>query len=142
MSGFVIVKGATTWWPVRWNVPVDGGGVQEVGFEMRFKRLGITAFNGLQKQPGDEVTPEFAEQIATDWRGITDDAGRPVPFDGHGRAAMFDVPFVPGAIYQAWQNCFTATPETRLGNSEASPAAGPAATPAPATADPAAMPTS
>lgn len=122
---FVIVKGATTWWPVKWNVPVDGGGVQEVGFEIRFKRIGIDEFQALAKQASAMVDETFLTAVATDWRGITDDAGRPVPFDAAGRTAMLDVPFVPTAIANAWQRFFMAVPETRLGNSDPSPAAGP-----------------
>jgi hypothetical protein len=124
---FVIVKGATTWWPVKWNVPVDGGGVTEVGFEMRFKRIGIAEFQALLAEAQAGVDDSFLTKIATDWRGITDDADRPVLFDAEGRAAMLDVPFVPTAIAVAWQNCFAAVPETRLGNSAPSPDAGPAA---------------
>lgn len=120
---FIIVKNATTWWPVRWNVPVDGGGVTEVGFDMRFKRLGIAAFTALLEK---EVDDSFLTEIATDWRGIADDAGRAVAFDADGRAAMLDVAFVPMAIAAAWQNCFAAAVETRQGNSEPSPADGPA----------------
>lgn len=127
MSGFVIVKNATTWWPVKWNVPVDGGGVMEVGFEMRFRRIGRAAFTELAARAAENIDGDFLTDIATDWRGITDDAGRPVPFDDDGRAAMLDVPFVPLAIATAFQNCFLAVPETRLGNSGPSPDAGPAA---------------
>jgi hypothetical protein len=124
---FIITKGATTWWPVKWNVPVDGGGVVEVGFEMRFKRIGIAEFQALLAEAQAGVDADFLTKVATDWRGITDDAGRAVPFDAEGRAAMLDVPFVPAAMGTAWQNFFAAVPETRLGNSAPSPDAGPAA---------------
>jgi hypothetical protein len=122
VSAFVIVKGATVWWPVRFPVPLDGGGASEAGFEMRFRRLGIAEFQALLERTVDD---SLLTEIATDWRGITDDAGREVPFDAAGRAAMLDVPHVPAAIARAWQNCLAAVPETRLGNFGPSPGAGP-----------------
>jgi hypothetical protein len=130
MSNFRFVKDATTWWPVRWLEPIDGGSAIEVGIELRFVR-----------KPWDELTAvyqmtnfDFITHVARDWRGITDDADRPVPFAAEPLAELCQRPNFGEAIGAAYVAFLRALPETRLGNFEASPAGGPEA--AAKTADP------
>ena len=125
MSKFVFVKDATTWWPVQWNEPVDGGGVAPHSIELRFKRTPwgpeVDALYKLDNAA-------FIRAVATDWRGIEDDAGRPVPFDNSDVVAdMAARPDFGEALGAAYITFLRAVPETRLGNSSASLAGGPVA---------------
>ncbi len=124
MTAFVFVRGATTWWPVNWNEPVDGGSVAAKTIELRFKRTPwgeeLAALFRLE-------TVEFINAVATDWRGIADDAGRPVPFDDEAIIEMAHRPAFAEALGPAYLAFIRALPETRQGNSAASLAGGPAA---------------
>lgn len=123
MANFRIVRSAAVWWPVIWQEAADGGGVEECRIEVKFKRLTISQFKAFETKEIAEVLAE----VALDWRGIDDDAGRPVPFTPEAVAQLLDMPNLPSALAIAWGRCFAAMPETRLGNSGPSPAGGPAA---------------
>jgi len=123
MSGFQFTKNATVWWPVRWLEPVDGGGTREVEIELRFKRLTSEAAEAALKLPN----AEFLAEVATGWRGISDEAGEPVPFTPEWQARWLAIPAVPAALGRDWMACVRAEPETRLGNSAGSASGGPAA---------------
>ncbi len=128
---FVFVKGGSVWWPVKWLEPVDGGGTAEQSIEVRFKRLPWEAASAIKFQ----MTIDFIRSMATDWRDIVDDAGRPVAFDDDALTEMAGRLAFLEALIAAFFECLRALPETRQGNSEASlaggPAAGEAAAPAP-----------
>lgn len=136
MSNFVIKKGATTWWPVSWAEPVDGGDTVKCRIELKFRRLGVEESKAGAPQAGDLG---FIKWVASDWRDITDDAGRAAPFDDETLIEMVARPAFMIAVGEAYNAFLLALPETRLGNSDPSPAGGPAA--GVATADPAALPT-
>ena len=120
---FVFVKGGAIWWPVKWLEPVDGGGTVEQSLEMRFKRLPWDEASAIPFQ----MTVEFIQSMATDWRDIVDDAGRPVAFDDAALAEMAGRLAFLEALIAAYFECLRALPETRQGNSDASLAGGPAA---------------
>jgi hypothetical protein len=124
MSNFVIKKGATTWWPVSWAEPVDGGETVQCRIEMKFRRLSVEESKAGQPQPGDLG---FIKWVAVDWRHITDDAGRAAPFDDETLIEMVARPAFMIAVGEAYNAFLLALPETRLGNSDPSPAGGPAA---------------
>lgn len=134
MSRFVFVRGGATWWPVKWLEPVDGGGAVEQSLEMRFRRLPWSEASAIPFA----ASAEFVRALAVDWRDIVDEAGREVPFEESAIVEMAGrLPFVE-ALVGAFFECLRAAPETRLGNSEPSPAGGQAAgvstVPAPAAA--------
>ena len=122
MSGFVFTRGATTWWPVKWNEPADGGAVVEQSMELRFKRTAWDKIDALYQQDNFD----FLKAVATDWRDIVDDAGRPVTFDDDAIGEMTNRPAFAEAIGATYIAFLRALPETRLGNSATSPAGGPA----------------
>lgn len=122
MSNFVIKKGATAWWPVSWAEPVDGGETVQCRIELKFRRLS-------KEEAATVVTEDaaFIRFVATDWRHITDEAGRPAPFDEENVTEMAARPAFSIAVAEAFGAFTQALPETRLGNSDPSPAGGPAA---------------
>lgn len=124
MGKFVFVRGAVTWWPVKWFEPADGGVTVENTIQLRFKRTPWgEEVDALYKL---DVVP-FIEAVATDWRGIIDDADRPVAFEADAIAEMAGRPAFGEAVGAAYLEFLRAVPATRLGNSEASLAGGPAA---------------
>lgn len=128
MSAFRIVKGAGTWWPVTWAEPLDGGEVAECQIEVKFRRHPWERVDELYKLGNHQ----FAAEVALDWRGIEDDAGRPAPMFGSEGSSdalteMLSRPAFAVALGAAYVAFLRAQPETRLGNSAASPAGGPAA---------------
>lgn len=136
MASFLIKVGASVWWPVHVNVPADGGTVETVTFDIKFRRYGLAqgaTFSGM-------TDAEFITAVAIDWRGVVDHDSAPLAYTPTNVAKVLDVPGCAEAIGAAFRSCFHAAPETRLGNSEPSPAGGPAAAPAPASEAPPATP--
>lgn len=135
MSNFRFVKNAAVWWPVTIDVPTDGGTVEQQRFELKFKRMTVPESQGLN----DLNAIDFLKAVAIDWRGVEDD-GKPVPFTPENAVLLLDQQVgLAAAVVNAWTKFWFAEPETRLGNSEPSPAGGPAA--AAETADQTASPT-
>lgn len=121
MSNFVIKKGATAWWPVKWLEPTEEGDLLPVAIDMKFRRLSVEQSRNGADEPGDLG---FIKWVATDWRKITDDAGRPAPFDDENLLEMVARPAFMVAVGEAFNAFLLALPETRLGNSDPSPAGG------------------
>lgn len=106
MSGFMIVKGATAWWPVKWAEPVDGGGTAECKIEMKFRRLSLEEHQ--MPVSSDEA---FIKLVASDWRQITDEAGRPAPFNDANINEMILRPAFVTALAEAFSAFTRALPE-------------------------------
>lgn len=122
MANFRITPDAGAWWPVRFNQGIDGGHVEEVAFDLKFRRMTSSEAAKVIK----ETDADFVLAVATAWRGVTGNDG-PVAFDRTQVALAVDLPGVAEAIGRAWAAFISATPETRLGNFEPSLAGGPAA---------------
>lgn len=132
MANFVIKNGAGVWWPVMVAVAIDGGNVEQQTFEVKFKRLdvaGIEAARQLQD-------PAWVAATILDWRGVHIGDDGQLPFNAENVDVLLAQPNLAAALGTAWAAFVSAQPETRLGNSEASPAGGPAAA-APTAATPA-----
>lgn len=136
---FCLVKEPTAWWPVRFNVPADGGVVIEQQVEVKFARLSRADFQahfGLaaQEAADENANRRLFDRVVRDWRGIADEKGASVPFADPWIGLFLDVPGVPEAFGRAYGAFWAAQPEAVLGNSERSPAGGvEAVAPLPAT---------
>lgn len=86
---FVIDPEPKVWWPVRVSVPVDGG-LAEFAFEAQLRVYSEEDYARLL--PGAAAGSELPDlravlahnatlipQFVTDWRGVTDPAGAPLP---------------------------------------------------------------
>ena len=135
MSNYRIVKNAAVWWPVTWPEPADGGEIVQRRIELKFRRFKI----GDVPDTAEMANVEAVMALAVDWRGIEGEDGKALPFDAANVADWTAVMHVPSAVGDAFRGFLECLPETRLGNSAASPAGGPAA--GPATADQTATPT-
>ncbi len=126
---FCLVKEPTAWWPVRFNVPADGGAVIEQVVEVKFARLSRSDFEALwgaaaQQDADDESNRRLFDRVVRDWRGIADDKGAAVPFADPWIGLFLDVPGVPEAFGRAYGAFWAAQPEAALGNFAPSPAGG------------------
>jgi hypothetical protein len=109
--GFVLKQSDTYSWPITFDLPVDGGRHERQTFDGTFKRL-----------PQSKVGPMLAElakledlgdldrmnDLATDlivgWAGVTDDAGKEIPFSQKALEQMLDVPFLAVAVLKAYMD--------------------------------------
>lgn len=123
---YVIKAGAATWWPVKWNEPADGGQVVEQQIEMKFRRVSPARFEELREASSSKDDIWFINAIAADWRGVADEDG-PLAFTEANVRRMLEIQGWALAVGTAFAKCHFAQAETRLGNSEGSPAGGPVA---------------
>lgn len=66
----------SVWWPVVIEVPADGGLVQRLEVEGKFRLYHDDEYAELmQRKQG-----ELLDEVLLDWRGISDEAGHPLPF--------------------------------------------------------------
>lgn len=83
---FVIDPEPKVWWPVRVSVPVDAG-FAEFAFEAQLRVYSEEDYARLlpEAAPAADLrvvlarNAELIPQFVTDWRGVTDPAGQPMP---------------------------------------------------------------
>ena len=100
---FVLKQSDTYSWPVKVELPTDGGRVDVQTFDATFKRLSQTRVNELIEgaQAGAITDRQVCVEIVTGWAGVLDD-GADVPFSASALASLLDVPGVERGILQAW----------------------------------------
>jgi hypothetical protein len=111
---FVLKQTASYTWPVPLLIPVDGGRREKHSFDAEFKRLPQTRINeiiklarALELGRGDEEALDdktAAKEILIGWAGITDDAGKDVPFSESALDQLLEIPTIAGQIIRAWFN--------------------------------------
>lgn len=126
---FCLVKEPTAWWPVRFNVPADGGRVIEETVEVKFARLSRSDFQAsfgaaAQADADEGVNRRLFDRVVRDWRGIAGEDGAMLPFKDPWIDMFLNVPGVPEAFGRAYASFWAAQPEAVLGNFEPSSAGG------------------
>jgi hypothetical protein len=111
---FVLKQTASYTWPVPLLIPVDGGRREKHSFDAEFKRLPQTRINEIIKlaralelgRGDDEALDDktAAKEILIGWAGITDDAGKDVPFSESALDQLLEIPTIAGQIIRAWFN--------------------------------------
>jgi hypothetical protein len=101
---FVLKQSDTYTWPVSIEVPVDGGRHEKQTFDVHFKRMPQKWIREIAKQiDADEVIDvDVAKKIVVGWAGVTDDAGKEIPFSNKLLDQLLDVPSAAGAIVLAF----------------------------------------
>lgn len=66
----------SVWWPVVIEVPADGGKVQSLEVEGKFRLLHDDDYIATMKDAGVDLL----SQVLLDWRGIEDESGAPLAF--------------------------------------------------------------
>jgi hypothetical protein len=111
---FVLKQSASYTWPVPLLIPVDGGRREKHSFDAEFKRLPQSRINeiiklarALEMGRGDDESLDdktAAREVLIGWTGITDDAGKEVPFSESALAELLEIPTIAGQIIRAWFN--------------------------------------
>jgi hypothetical protein len=111
---FVLKQTASYTWPVPLLIPVDGGRREKHSFDAEFKRLPQSRINeiiklarALEMGRGDDESLDdktAAKEILIGWAGITDDAGKELPFSESALAELLEIPTIAGQIIRAWFN--------------------------------------
>ena len=100
---FVLKKTASYKWEVKVEVPVDGNQFETQAFEAVFKKISRSAFNNLVDKGDDALVGE----ILLGWEGITDEAGKEIPFTEKNKQQLCDDPYVLRALIQAYAESLT-----------------------------------
>ena len=113
---FVLKQSDSYTWPVSIKLPANGGKRERQTFDAELKRLPQSRINEIQLlannrvkalERGDDVGDgisdlSIADEILVGWDGIVDGDGEPVPFSKGSKAQLLDVPFMAGAIIEAF----------------------------------------
>lgn len=101
---FKLSKASSYSWPVSCELPIDGGEYETQVFEATFKRKTQSWITDISKQMDDDkvTTADVARELVIGWSGITDDAGKEVPFSQAALDQVLDVPTVAVAIVSAF----------------------------------------
>ncbi len=110
---FVLSKSATYTWPVRISLATDGGKKTVETLDVEFRRLPQSRINEIVKQARDAdrgrgdaddqlVDQDAAREIMAGWDGVTDDAGKAIPFSEAALGQLLEIPTVAGQIVTAW----------------------------------------
>ena len=103
---FILKQSDTYVWPVTFDIPVDGGRHEKQTFDVQFKRMPQKWIRDIAKKiDADEVLDvDVAREVVLGWSGITDDAGKEVPFSQKALDQVLDVPTLASAMVLAYFN--------------------------------------
>ncbi|HLE57541.1 MAG TPA: hypothetical protein VJB15_10695 [Rhodothermia bacterium] len=97
---FVISQSETYTWPVRVEIPVDGGKFKTETFDGVFARLSRSKIQEILGRE-DSSDLDAAKELLKGWKGVHDDGGE-IPFSESARDKILDVPLVASAVIKAW----------------------------------------
>jgi hypothetical protein len=97
---FVLKQTDSFSWPVSIELPVDGGRHEKQTFDVQFKRMPQKWIRDIAKKiDADQVIDvDVAREVVVGWSGITDDAGKEVPFSQKALEQLLDVPTLAGSV--------------------------------------------
>ena len=101
---FVLKQSDSYTWPVSFDLPIDGGRHERQSFDGEFRRLSQSRIReiGAQIESGEITDGELAAEVLVGWSGVTDDAGKDVPFNHGALSQLLDVPMLATAIVTAY----------------------------------------
>jgi hypothetical protein len=103
---FKLAQSPEFWARVTFDLQTDDGKRVPGAFDLRFKRMSVTALRELSEQQRDSGADDraFLREIVTDWRGVADEDGSEVPFTKDGLDGLFErglSPAILAAFYRA-----------------------------------------
>ena len=103
MPAFVMIHSRLVWWPVKVQVPLDGGGSETQDFEARFKLLGQDEYQAIYREHGPLAADKpLLRKVVVDWRGIAGADGDPLSHDEEALEALIDITCVRLALARAY----------------------------------------
>ncbi len=102
---FKIKQSDSYTWPVKFEVPVDGGGFKAETFDGEFLRITQSRFKAMM----ESLTPdrEICREILIGWKGVIGEDGQEMPFSESARDKLLDIPLVAGAVVTAFLDAYT-----------------------------------
>lgn len=122
---FKVVKERLVWWPVVWDVPVDGGKVEQAEIKMQFRLFDLDQLNTLlatiDKLEQDEAAIvdqwlNIVQRIASNWQGVVGDDDKDLDFNPDNVRALLSIPGTFNAIFAGYRGFVAGLPETRAKN--------------------------
>lgn len=100
---FVLKQSDSYVWPVKVELPGDGGKFETSTFDVEFKRLSQTRINDIVAQGQSEALTDrqCCEELVIGWRGVSDGAAD-IPFSQKALGDLLDIAAVEKAILAAW----------------------------------------
>lgn len=122
---FKVVKERLVWWPVVWDVPVDGGKVEQTQFKMKFRMVDLTQLNALVAQIDKLERDDAAlvdqwlnivQKISADWEGVAGEDDEVLAFTPDNVRLLLSIPGTFNAIFGAYRGFIAGIPEERAKN--------------------------
>lgn len=100
-----ITQSDTFRWPVKVNIPKDGGGYEVGTFDAVFKRLPRSEVEeiGTRVATGEITGLDAVRQILIGWSGVLGD-NEEIPFSEANREKFLEIPGVGLAIFRVFTN--------------------------------------
>lgn len=92
------------WWPVTAHRPLDGGEVEDVHFEVRFRLPALAVMQDVARA-GLSVDDGGLSELVVGWRGVQDPEGRELDCTPEHVRAVLGVSWVRWAVSGALLEC-------------------------------------
>jgi hypothetical protein len=103
---FVLKKTASYKWPIKVEIPVDGGKFETQTFDAVFKKMSRSAFN----KTVDEGDDALIDAILQGWDGIKDEEGKDIPFTEKSKKEICDDHAIVKALISAYAESVVGAP--------------------------------
>jgi len=91
-------------WPVKIDIPVDGGKYEKHTFDAEFKRVTQTRIRQIGEQiENNEITEaDLLNEVLLGWEGINDEDGNAIKFSQKSLADLVDIPMLATSISKSF----------------------------------------
>ena len=91
-------------WPVKIEIPVDGGRYRDADFQAVFQMLGQDEIDDIIRRIQDEDAQDedLANRLLIGWTGVVGKDGEALAFSDENRSALLNVPYVRRAVLRAY----------------------------------------
>jgi hypothetical protein len=98
---FVLKKGSSYTWPVKFETPASGGKYDKHTFDAEFKRLADSRLKEiLSSESGTDL--QFAHEVVIGWAGVKDEENADIPFSTAALTELLDIPGLAAAIAKTY----------------------------------------
>lgn len=101
MAFRIVEKLPAVEWPVKIPVPQNGGTVEPHEISVTFQQLSDKELQGKYKT---QTKREFLLEVITNWSGVENEDGSPVPFSAEKLEKVLGVSYARDAIFEAYQS--------------------------------------
>jgi hypothetical protein len=100
---FKLMQSDSYFWPVKIDVPSDGGKHDVQTFDVQLKRVSQSRLLEMKTEvlANTMTDASFAREVVIGWKGITDADGNDVPFSVDTLEKLLDIVTVAGSIAKA-----------------------------------------